>query len=145
MAQTCFAWSLWNDCGTQPEPQAVLSVCVVDWKLAVHSGCTNPTGFSLHRHNEKERNNLIWMYRCLCFQVSEWSHKSKWKSRGERGGELLLRERFFSVCVSLNCIYVCRSSSSTHSRPSFNSRNSPWSKSLLCVDKKPKFVRWRPN
>lgn len=37
------------------------------------------------------------MYRCLYFQVSEWSHRSKWKSWGERRGERLLGER---LCVS---------------------------------------------
>lgn len=82
---------------------------MMDRELVAHSGCAisvNPTGSGLHGHNEKEKSNLALMHRCLYFQVSKWSPKRKWKSRGEGGGELLLRERFFSACVSLNCICV---------------------------------------
>lgn len=147
MAQICFAWSLWNDCGAQPEPQADLWLHLIDRELLVHNGSiisVNPTGSGLHRRNDKEKSNLVLMHRCPCFQVSEWSPRSKCKRRDEGGGELLLWEPFF-LCLCPWTVYVCPSSSSTHCRASLSSRNSPWLKSLLCVDKRPKSVRWRQN
>lgn len=55
---------------------------------------------------KEENSNLDLIQRCLSFQDSEWSHRSKWKSRVE-GGAARQGEVSLCVCVSDLCICVC--------------------------------------
>lgn len=94
---------------------------MVDGDLVVYNGYTismnstisNFLSIEMGLQKKKEENsNLDLIQRCLSFQDSDWSHRSKWKSRVEGGaapqGEV-------SLCVYVSDLYMCVSLLQLHS------------------------------